>query len=236
MPEGTGDDPAAALSTRVMVERCGGSLVGKRVLDVGCLEGGYTATFARLGAREAVGVEIRESNLERCRVLESRLCLPNLRYAQVDAKSLSPGEFGVFDVVFAQGILYHLDDPYNFLYRCSRMASEFVLLDTHVAAAHARSHGCSERLSARTWDGRVYAGREAFEYPEGLGSGELDALSWAAYGNPSSFWLLEESLLAMLSDLGFQHIVKIIVPRGYRCGENCTWECRVMLIAAQQAP
>ena len=119
LPDGTwtmeaGDDPLHALSTEIVLREAGGTLAGLRVLDVGCLEGGYTVAFARHGAAEAVGLEVRQTNLQRCALLADELALPAVRFVEGDAKQLDREAHGTFDVVFAAGLLYHLDDPYDF--------------------------------------------------------------------------------------------------------------------------
>jgi predicted RNA methylase len=41
----------------VLIDRARESLSGKRVLDLGCLEGGYSVAFAQFGAQEVIGIE-----------------------------------------------------------------------------------------------------------------------------------------------------------------------------------
>ena len=231
-----GDDPRLAASTRVLLDALGGDLRGKRVLDVGCLEGGYTVTFARLGAREAVGLEIRETNLRRCRFLAERLRLANVRFVKGDARELSSAQLGVFDAIFAAGILYHLADPYAFLERCFEVCSDVLVLDTHVASERGWSHGCSERMVEREWRGRRYAGREALEDMEGLPVEEIEALNWAAWGHTVAFWPTEPSLVDMLRDVGFEYVSKVFMRRPYRCDEGCPWDCRSIYVARKRWP
>ena len=236
LPDGSwtmegGADSLTALSTATVIREAGGSLAGLRILDVGCLEGGYTVAFARHGATEVIGLEVRATNLARCALLADELRLPAVRFVQGDAKELSPETHGSFDVVFASGLLYHLDDPYGFLARVQPMTQRFLLLDTHIAHPTAFAHGCSPRLASLERDGRTYVGRVAFEYDSALERPALDQLVWASYGNPTSFWLTEDSLVAMLHDLGFASVSKTFVPRGYRCGEACSWECRAVYVA-----
>ena len=226
-----GDDPLQAQTTRIVVDRAGGSLAGKRVLDVGCLEGGYTITFARLGAREAVGIDVRDSNLQRCRFLQEQLRVPNVRFLKHDAKTISPETLGLFDIVYASGILYHLDDPVDFLRRTSEITADFLLLDTHVADPHAWGHACSDRLTSRSIGDRTYVGRVAYDCPADLTPEQVDRLTWASYGNSTSFWLTEESLVHALWDVGFPYVSRVLMPRPYKDGEKCTWSCRIILVA-----
>ena len=233
IPDG-GDDPSIAPSTAVVLDQARGDLSRMRILDVGCLEGGYAATFARLGAREVVGLEIRDVNLARCRFLQERLGLSNLSFVKGDAKTMSRDELGVFDLVFASGILYHLDDPFDFVRRCSELTTDMLLLDTHVASLHAYAHRCSRELVAREWQGATYLGRVAIEYERELSREELEVFPWTAYGNQTSFWLTEASLVRLLRNVGFPLISKVFLEPPYKCDEHCPWECRTIFVAKKQ--
>ncbi len=54
-----------------------------RIADLGCLEGGYTVEFARLGF-QSVGIDVRESNIDVCRYVQSKVNLPNLQFVRDD--------------------------------------------------------------------------------------------------------------------------------------------------------
>ncbi|MDI6804241.1 MAG: class I SAM-dependent methyltransferase [Bacteroidota bacterium] len=230
IPEG-GDDPYSALSTRVVIERAGRSLAGKRILDLGCLEGGYSAAFSQMGAKEVVGIEVRKANINRCLLVKQCLGLENLHFHQEDVRNVSSDRFGKFNIVFAAGILYHLDDPYTFLKNISEMTLDFALIDTHIANKTSFGHGCSSVLVEKTFESQKFIGREAREYPKGMKNAELEKHVWTSWGNPTSFWLTEESLVKMLGEVGFGYISKVYVPQGYRCGDNCKEECRVIIVA-----
>jgi SAM-dependent methyltransferase len=233
IPHG-GDDPRLAASTAVVLDQMRGDLEGKRILDVGCLEGGYTVTFARRGAGEVVGVDIRDVNLARCRYLQERLDLTNVRFVKADVRTISRAELGDFDLVFASGILYHLEDPFDFLLRCSELTTDMLLLDTHIASLDSWAHRCSPELIAREWHGLSYLGRVAVEYERELSPEELEAIPWTAYGNTTSFWLTEGSLVTMLRNMGFPLVMKAFLEPPYKCDEGCTWECRSIFVAKKQ--
>ncbi len=71
------------------------------------------------------------------------------------------------------------------------------------------------------------------EYPQDIPTDELEQLEWASYGNPASFWLIEDSLVHLLWDLGFPYVSKVFNPRPYRCIAGCTWECRIVVVAEE---
>ena len=55
-----------------------------------------------------------------------------------------------------------------------------------------------------------------------------------AYSGPLSFWVTEDSLVRTLLDVGFKHISKVYVPRGYKCPENRREECRIIVVAKKE--
>ena len=225
-----GDDPMASIRTEAVLEHAGG-LGGKRVIDLGCLEGGYAAAFARHGAAEAVGVEARRLNFERCELVRSSLGLENLRFERADVREVSAASHGRFDVVFAAGILYHLDDPFALVETIAGMCDGIAVIDTHVAEDH--SGHCPER-TVRSHRGRDYEGGILFEYEAGAAQRQIESSLWASYGNPSSFWLRKEDLVSLLGELGFASVTQVPTPRPYFCSLDCGSECRVLLVASRR--
>lgn len=103
-------------------------LADKRVLELGCHEGIHTVQLASV-AGEVVGVEVRPKNVVGAL---TRLFVHDVRNARIvlgDVRDLE-ASFGTFDVLFHVGVLYHLLDPVEHLYRVAPMA-DAILLDTH---------------------------------------------------------------------------------------------------------
>ncbi len=179
-------------------------LRGLRVADLGSLEGGFALAFAQRGA-EVVALEVRPENIEKCLLIKEHFDLPNLTFVQADVKTFRPEKFGMFDVVLAMGILYHLDQPPIWLDLMSRATKGVLVVDTHFAPAddHAlafveprlRALGPVENLMYGSWP---YQGRWFREYET---EKERDKMPWASYSNPSSFWLTKGSLIASLATL-----------------------------------
>ncbi|MCX5680468.1 MAG: methyltransferase domain-containing protein [Candidatus Omnitrophica bacterium] len=99
-----------------------------RIADLGCFEGGYTVEFARNGY-DALGIEARRLNLENCYYVAKNLNLPNLKFVKDDVKNIA--NYGIFDVIFCCGLLYHLDQPYAFLKTLGQMTRSMLILHTH---------------------------------------------------------------------------------------------------------
>jgi SAM-dependent methyltransferase len=187
------------------------SFFGKRrvsVLDLGALEGGLSFEMAREGW-DATGVEGREANFRKARLIESYYALPNLRFVMKDVKELRPENDGLFDVILCCGLLYHLDRPIDHLRQLESLLAPdgLLFLDTHVAPdEHAARFGTHEKdLSEPVTfhDGeQEYDGRWWRE-PAG---GDLRERMWSAVSNERSLWLSRRSLIRALYHSGFHAI------------------------------
>jgi len=193
------------IRTKIVIDQAGGNLKEKTILDLGCLEGGFTATFARLGAKMSIGIEARKISYYRCELVRQYLGLSNLKFIQGDIKEILP-RLDPFDIIFASGILYHVANPYSILSAIHAICRDFAVIDTHVCQSNANN------LVTRTFDNRTYTGCIYHEYNPNTPKVEVEKFTWAAYSDYESFWPLEESLIQMLFDVGFRVVFKVYPP------------------------
>jgi SAM-dependent methyltransferase len=201
-----GVDIAADVRVDLVIDACEGSLAGRRVVDLGCLEGGFTLAFAQRGAAEAVGIEARPISVRRCELARTFLGLDNARFVEADIKDELAG--ATYDVVFAAGIIYHVADPLALLTAMRRACTRVALIDTHVAHPAEVSHHCSP-VVARTFGERQWRGRMFPEYAPDVSAGEHRELLWAAWSDTDSFWPLESELVDMIHHAGFTGVEKV---------------------------
>ncbi len=101
-------------------EQCGGSLIGKRILDVGCGGGILCESFALEGA-EVVGIDLAEAGLEvaKLHLLESGL---NVNYQKITAEEFAESNAETFDIVTCMEMLEHVPEPSSIIKSCSKLA------------------------------------------------------------------------------------------------------------------
>ncbi|HXG58687.1 MAG TPA: methyltransferase domain-containing protein [Thermoanaerobaculia bacterium] len=180
-----------------------------RVLDLGALEGGLAFEMAREGW-DTVGMEGRATNYEKCELIRRYFELDNLSFQHRDVKTLSRARDGDFDVILCCGLLYHLNDPVEFLHTLRGVVTDrgFLFLDTHVApadpAATLNTTPLSELVTIQN-RGRSYEGRWAREPREGS---VLDR-EWSAVSNEESLGLTHRSLIRAIYHAGFQSISEL---------------------------
>ena len=113
-----------------ILEACGGSLKGKRVLDIACNCGGFAVIAAQAGAEQVVGIDVEDHYLEQANFIRDALALDNLEYRKLHIEDLSPETVGTFDLVLCFGILYHLENPVLSLKRIASVAKDVLVVDT----------------------------------------------------------------------------------------------------------
>jgi tRNA (mo5U34)-methyltransferase len=106
-------------------------LAGKDVLDIGCNAGGYCFLAAELGARSAVGFDIRQHWLNQAALIHRTKYpeLKNVAFKIGDAKTALK-DFGSVDIVIFNGIFYHLPDPVGVLLQACDVARETIFVNT----------------------------------------------------------------------------------------------------------
>ena len=225
-----------------------------KVADLGCLEGGYAVEFARLGFT-TIGIEAREENIKKCNYIKEKLNLPLLSFVKDNVRNI--GNYGKFDIILNYGLLYHLDDPFNFLKITygSMKDNGLLLIHTHFAAERDIRYAMpfinrhfiapiqkrtgffqfthNYRLSRMTKN-EGYRGRWYREWPAKLSKKEIEKSLWASYDNEKSFWPCKKDLTAALHDAGFTHVFEQFDFTGDKIPHNYTYyNSRTMFVASK---
>jgi SAM-dependent methyltransferase len=177
-------------------------LAGKSIVDLGCLEGGYTVEFARAGMA-ATGLEVRDVNFAKCRLVADHLGLSNLKFVQDDVRNVE--QYGPVDAVWCSGLLYHLDRPTEFLHLLGKITTRVLLLQTHYATSRRpplwRTYPPHRYSRLVRHEGNL--GRWVREYGDRTEQDKVEGAVWASYGNPRSFWIEKRHLIETLRQAGF---------------------------------
>ena len=107
------------LRLKYIKEQCGGSLKGKRILDVGC-GGGILCESLALEGAEVVGIDLAEAGLEvaKLHLLESGL---DVNYQKITAEEFAESNAETFDIVTCMEMLEHVPEPSSIIKSCSKL-------------------------------------------------------------------------------------------------------------------
>lgn len=117
-----------------VIDSQGGSLEGKRVLDIACNSGFWAIQCALLGAK-VTAFDARVELIEQANLIKSIVGLDNVEFRVLDFWDMSPQLLGTFDLVLNLGILYHLPKPLEALELVKTMSNSHILLDTQLTAS-----------------------------------------------------------------------------------------------------
>jgi SAM-dependent methyltransferase len=102
---------------------------GRRVLDVGCNAGFYSIAAKLRGAASVLGVDYFDHCVRQATMMRDIVNV-DVEFRQGDGEVISALE--PFDVVINTGVIYHLQNPMQFLTNMARLTREFMFLETEM--------------------------------------------------------------------------------------------------------
>ena len=115
-----------------LLELCGGSFEGKRVIDVACNCGGFSIEAARLGADHVLGFDVADRYLDQANFIKRALDLDNVEFRKMAMEDCDEASIGHYDIAFCFGILYHLENPVYAMKQLASVTSDIMLVDASV--------------------------------------------------------------------------------------------------------
>ncbi len=118
-----------------LVQLYGGSLAGKRVLDLASNAGFWSLNAVEAGCDYVLGVEGRQMHVDQANLVFEVKEVERDRYDFVvgDVTQTDFTAFGEFDVVLCLGLMYHVSKHVNLLERISRANTDLLVIDTHLS-------------------------------------------------------------------------------------------------------
>jgi tRNA (mo5U34)-methyltransferase len=122
-----------------LVEACGGSLEGRRVLDLGCNAGYFSLLALDAGADFVLGVDGREMYLEQAQLVFEAKGIDPARYRFQHANVFAWDPAETFEIALCLGLLDHVSKPVELFEVMVRAGAETLVIDTEISRA--RSSG-----------------------------------------------------------------------------------------------
>lgn len=114
-----------------LVELCGGTLTGKRVLDLGCNAGFWSLAAIDAGADAVVGIDGRQMHVDQAKLVFRVKGVDRSRYRfEVGDLFRTEIDDAPFDIVLCLGLLYHVSKPFELMERVSAWNTDLLVIDT----------------------------------------------------------------------------------------------------------
>lgn len=108
---------------------------GGRALDLGCSEGWFTHRLREWGADEVLGIDVRETNIRRARLVSGHFGLTGVTFELGSVFDIDAAKLGTFEVVLCFGLIYHLENPIGALRIARALCAGFCGVETQAARA-----------------------------------------------------------------------------------------------------
>jgi SAM-dependent methyltransferase len=194
------DDPRIKWATQAL-----GGVEGKRVLELGPLEGGHTYLLEAAGAREVVAIEASARAYLKCLIAKEVVGLTRSRFLFGDFEAYLRGEPERYDAIIACGVLYHLRDPVELIHNLARVTdriylwTQYFMRENVAAIPHMKDRFPGSHEAE--YEGFRYTANR-YEY-----GNFLDTTRFAGGSEEYSHWLSRDDLLGALRHAGFNEIV-----------------------------
>lgn len=116
-----------------LLQVTGGSLRGRRVLDLGCNAGFWSLQALDAGAEFVLGVDVAAEQIEQAELVFDARGVDRSRYRLERADAFDLGDGERFDVVLCLGLLEQVARPFELFERMAATGAELIVIDTDLA-------------------------------------------------------------------------------------------------------
>lgn len=181
-----------------------GDFTDWKILELGPLEGGHSYMLQNKGAKKVVSIEANTRAFLKCLCIKEIFKLDRVEFMLGDFISFLRKDNQQYDLVFASGVLYHMDEPVELLKLISKVSDKIFIW----------THYYDERIISNRRDlAHKFSPARLFEY-EGVSyeysrqsyKGDLKWKGFCGGPKPISKWLKKDSIIKALRQYGFADI------------------------------
>lgn len=181
-----------------------GGVKGKRVLELGPLEGGHSWMLQKRGAAQVDAVEGNSRAFLKCLVLKELLGMDRVRFLLGDFVSFLRESADHYDICVASGVLYHMENPGEMLALVADHA-DALLLWTHYFQADTIAKNPMLRKKFAPGEPAEVRGFKHLLYRQKYGAA-LNLRGFCGGPTHQSNWMFRDDIIKMLQHLGMTNI------------------------------
>lgn len=175
-----------------------------KILELGPLEGGHSYMFQSRNASKVISIEANTRAFLKCLCIKEILGLDRVEFKLGDFMSFLENDDSKYDLVFASGVLYHMEEPVKLLKLISKVSDRLFLwthyYDREIILNKEEISQKFSPVSSFEFDGVAYeCSTQSYQ----------DSLEWLGFcggPKPISKWLTRDSILKALRQFGFTDI------------------------------
>ena len=118
-----------------LLRASGGSLEGRRVLDIGCGPGFWALQAIEAGADFVLGVDAEHNYVEQAKLVFEAKGIDPARYAFEEGNILDRDAPGQFDVVLCLSVMHQVSKPVELFELISGAGAELIVIETELSRA-----------------------------------------------------------------------------------------------------
>jgi 2-polyprenyl-3-methyl-5-hydroxy-6-metoxy-1,4-benzoquinol methylase len=177
-----------------------GDVTGRRILELGPLEGAHTAMLAQAGAK-VTAIEANTGAYLRCLIVKETLGI-EAKFLLGDFESFVATTPERFDAVIACGVLYHMGEPIALIDNLARITDTILIWTHYFDDAMLRARKLRHKFAAAPVM-REHRGVAVEVWEQNY----LEALDWSGFcggAGRTSAWLTRAGLTGVLARNGYQ--------------------------------
>jgi len=182
-----------------------GDVEGRRILELGPLEGAHTSMLDRMGAAEIVSIEANRRAFLRCLVVKELVGMPHAKFLCGDFQEYledAVKKGARWDLCVAIGVLYHQQDPVHLLELVTKVSDRLLLWTHFYDPAFLATH--PERAATfapPTIKSTAGFGHTLHRHDYGPSVGDP---SFCGGINTWTSWMSKEDILGAIASFGFE--------------------------------
>ena len=206
-------DPRPGYAARYLGRE--GYLNGMTMLELGPLEGAHTYQLEKLGAARILAIESNVEAYLKCLIMKEALGMKHAEFLLGDFNLYLRDCTERFDLVFACGVLYHMEDPLALIRGIARVTDR-CLVWTH----YFDEEGRDSRVAVPAALDGIASTYYRAEYRD-----RAQATFWGG-NKPSASWMTRDDILAAFRHFGLDEIAIILEDRDAEPGPTVCFAAR----------
>jgi len=193
----------------------GGRFDGMTILELGPLEGMHTWRFEQRGAARILAIESNVEAYLKCLIVKEALGMKRAEFLLGDFNLYLQGGSPRFDMVFACGVLYHMEDPLALIRGIAR-ATDKCFVWTHYFEEGRTAPRVAVPASLEGFNSTYYHAQYQDRAQPGFWGGN----------KPSASWMKRDDILAAFRHFGLNEIEVVAEDPNALHGPTITFAAR----------